>query len=104
MATSPTGAEVSQGMLPYGRGRECCIGSKNRSADLRIRQAVARAIWHTAVPSAANDRCRSLHVGETKMARHSCSLALTLILVVAGWAPLAQAEDAAKAASNGSEA
>ena len=38
------------------------------------------------------------------MARRSCSLALTLILVVAGWAPLAQAEDAAKAASNGSEA
>jgi CubicO group peptidase (beta-lactamase class C family) len=38
------------------------------------------------------------------MARRSCSLALTLILVVAGSAPSAQAEDAAKAASNGSEA
>jgi CubicO group peptidase (beta-lactamase class C family) len=38
------------------------------------------------------------------MARHLWSAALTLIVVVAGWAPSTHAEDAATAGSNGSEA
>jgi Beta-lactamase len=38
------------------------------------------------------------------MARHLCSLALTLILVVVRWTPSAHAQDAAGAGSNGSQA
>jgi CubicO group peptidase (beta-lactamase class C family) len=37
------------------------------------------------------------------MARHLCSLTLTLIVVVAGWAPSAHAQDAARTGSNSSE-
>jgi CubicO group peptidase (beta-lactamase class C family) len=44
------------------------------------------------------------HVPEKNMARHFCSLALTLILVVARWTPSAHAQDATKVGSNGSGA
>jgi CubicO group peptidase (beta-lactamase class C family) len=55
------------------------------------------------MPSTKQD---SRHHGPKKnMARHLSSLALTLIVVVAGWAPSsAHAQDAATAGSNGSEA
>src|SRR6476660_152443 len=37
------------------------------------------------------------------MTRHLCCLTLTLIVVVAGWAPSAHAQDAARTGSNSSE-
>src|SRR5258706_10323565 len=58
--------------------------------------------WPTLIPSIKQNSRR--HVPEKNMARHFCSLALTLILVVARWTPSAHAQDAAKVGSNGSAA